>query len=160
MVNFCCVPCCSNNSIRDSALSYFGLPLRNKALLKQWIHSIGRKNLPINANTRVCSHHFCKGGGRQLRPDEVPSLNLPPALGILRPYKEPRRKSPMHRQFVEACSSSSSCHVDDTPQQPSKDVSVQTEESMQQVKKELADLNLKFVELSKELEKKEVKIRG
>ena len=43
MVNFCCVPCCSNNSIRDSNLSYFRLPLRNKALLKQWIHSIGRK---------------------------------------------------------------------------------------------------------------------
>ena len=74
MVNFCCVPCCSNNSIRDSNLSYFRLPLRNKGLLKQWIHSIGRKNLPINANMRVCSQHFYQGGGRQLRPDEVPSL--------------------------------------------------------------------------------------
>ena len=91
-----------------------------------------------------------------MRPDEVPSLNLP-RLGTSRPYKE--RKSPRNRQLVEVCSSTS-CHVDDTPWQPSKDACVQTEESMQQVKKELAELNLKFAEQSKELKKKEVKIRN
>ena len=91
-----------------------------------------------------------------MKPDEVPSLNLP-RLGTSRPYKE--RKSPRNRQLVEVCSSTS-CHVDDTPQQPSRDACVQTEESMQQVKKEPAELNLKFDEQSKELEKKEVKIRN
>ncbi len=53
MVHFCCVPSCSNNSIRDSHLSFFRLPLKDKACLKKWVHVIGRQNLPVNPNTRV-----------------------------------------------------------------------------------------------------------
>ena len=77
MVNFCCVPGCSCNSDRETHLSYFKLPTENKPLLKKWIHAIGRKNLPINSSTRICSLHFVKATGRLLLSDEVPSLNLP-----------------------------------------------------------------------------------
>ena len=40
---------------------FYGLPLKNKKLLKVWIHKIGRKNLPINRNSRVCSDYFIHG---------------------------------------------------------------------------------------------------
>jgi len=49
MVHFCAVPGSSNQSNRDTKLSYLGLP--NKASLKVWIHKIGRKNLPLNSET-------------------------------------------------------------------------------------------------------------
>ena len=60
-----------------------------------WIHKIGRKNLPVNSNTRVCSKHFVDSAGRRLRKDEFPSRNLPilPTLVIM-PVK---RKSPRKR---------------------------------------------------------------
>ena len=48
-----------------------------KTLLKQWIHLIGRKNLPINGNSRVCGKHFNNSHSRALRPDEYPTQNLP-----------------------------------------------------------------------------------
>ena len=54
-VHFCSVPGCSNHSERETSKSYFRLPLRRKKLLKIWMHKIGRKNLPINYSTRVCS---------------------------------------------------------------------------------------------------------
>ena len=57
MVNTCVVPGCSSRSDRDKHLSFYALPLSNKHLLKQWIHVIGEKNLPINPNSRVCSRH-------------------------------------------------------------------------------------------------------
>ena len=37
---------------------------------------IGRKNLPINNSTQVCSRHFVNSNGRKLRPNEIPSVNL------------------------------------------------------------------------------------
>ena len=77
MVHFCAVPGCSNRSNREVNRSYFGLPLHNKVLLKTWIHKIGRENLPINANTRICSDHFVSAAKRKLRPDEYPTLSLP-----------------------------------------------------------------------------------
>ena len=94
MVHCCSVPGCSNRSDRESHLSFFKLPLKNKALLKQWVHRIGRKNLPINPNTRVCSEHFVQAAGRLLQHDEVPSLRLPilstsPRVGK---HRKPPRK--------------------------------------------------------------------
>ena len=74
MVNFCAVPSCSNRSDRDTTVSYHRLPVNKPLLLKQWIHKIGRQNLPILDSTRVCSEH---SKGRKLRPDEFPTLNLP-----------------------------------------------------------------------------------
>ena len=77
MVNYCSVPGCSSRSDRESSLSFHTLPLKNKILLKKWIHRIGRKSLPLKNNTRVCSKHFMNSQGRCLRPDEFPSENLP-----------------------------------------------------------------------------------
>lgn len=77
MVNFCAVPGCSNRSDRDTHVSYHRLPINKPALLKQWIHKIGRENLPILDSTRVCSEHFINSKGRKLRPDEYPTLKLP-----------------------------------------------------------------------------------
>ena len=77
MVNFCAVPGCSNRSDRDKNVSYHRLPINKPGLLKQWIHKIGRENLPILDSTRVCSEHFINSKGRKLRPDEYPTLKLP-----------------------------------------------------------------------------------
>ena len=69
-----------------------------------WIHKIGRKNLPVNSNTRVCSKHFVKSVGRRLRKDEFPSRNLPVLpTSVIVPFK---RKSPRKR----------SEHVEDLPE--------------------------------------------
>ena len=90
MVHFCSVPGCSNHSDRETSRSYFRLPLKRKKLLKIWIHKIGRKNLPINYSTRVCSDHFVNAAGRLLRPDEYPSVNLP-VLSITTSQAKPRK---------------------------------------------------------------------
>ena len=81
--------------MKKPSLSFHRLPLNNKKQLKVWIHKIGRKNLPVNSNTRVCSEHFVNSAGRRLRKDEFPSRNLPilPTSVIL-PVK---RKSPKKR---------------------------------------------------------------
>ena len=77
MVHYCCVPGCSSKSFQESYMSFIGVPLKDKKLLKQWIHAIGRKNLYLNKHTRVCSRHFVNADKRLLRPDEVPTLELP-----------------------------------------------------------------------------------
>ena len=77
MVNTCAVPSCSSRSDRETHLPFHALPLSNKALLKRWVHQIGRTNLPINPSTRVCSRHFKNSHGRKLRCDECPTENLP-----------------------------------------------------------------------------------
>ena len=77
MGRFCCVPGCSNESTKQTSLSYFKLPMKRKDVLRKWVHRIGRKNLPINEETRVCSEHFVNAADRRLRIDEVPSLKLP-----------------------------------------------------------------------------------
>ena len=77
MVHFCYVPGCSNRSSREHHISYFALPLKNKQLLRNWIHKISHKNLPINTSTHICSEYFVNATGRRLRPDEYPSVKLP-----------------------------------------------------------------------------------
>ena len=77
MVNFCVVPGCSSRSNRERHLTFHSLPLSNKCLLKQRIHQLGRKNLPINVCSRVCSRHFKDSLGRRLRSDEYPTKNFP-----------------------------------------------------------------------------------
>ena len=58
MVHHCVVPNHSNNSSSQPDLSFHRLPLKNKSMLKVWVNKIGRKNLPLNGNLRVCSEHF------------------------------------------------------------------------------------------------------
>ena len=54
------------------------------------MHKIGRKSLPINGSTRVCSDHFVNAAGRLLRPDEYPMVNLP-VLHITASQAKPRK---------------------------------------------------------------------
>ena len=77
MPQFCCVPGYSNRLDCETNLSFHRLPLKRKVILKKWIHKIGRKNLPLNDKTHVCSEHFVDSRGWMLRWDEVPSLKLP-----------------------------------------------------------------------------------
>ena len=95
MVNFCAVPGCSNRSDRGTNVSYHRLPINKPALLKQWIHKIGRENLPILDSTRVCSEHFINSKGRKLRPDEYPTLKLP-LLAAQVSVPPPRRELVRH----------------------------------------------------------------
>ena len=57
-MHFCVVPGCNNSSTNRRDLSFHRLPLKNKALLKLWVHKIGRRNLPtvpLTSNlTRSC----------------------------------------------------------------------------------------------------------
>ena len=105
MVHFCAVPGCSNRSNREVDVSYFKLPLNNKPSLKTWIHKIGRKNLLLNANTRICSNHFVSAAKRKLRPDEFPTLGLPVRSHVT--ITKPRRP-PTVRTILEPPSESSS----------------------------------------------------
>ena len=77
MVNFCAVSCCSNHSDQENQLNYYQLLLKNKAVLKQWIHNIGRANLSLKDHILVCSKHFANARGQKLCPDEVSTLKLP-----------------------------------------------------------------------------------
>ena len=65
------MPGCGSRSNR------YHYPLKNKTLLKKWLHQIGRKNVPLNNNSRVCSKHFKQSHKRLLRCDEYPTENLP-----------------------------------------------------------------------------------
>ena len=117
MVHVCVVPGCSNRSDRERNLSFYHLPLKNKKLLRLWIHKIGRKNLPLNNNSRVCSAHFENACRRRLRPDEVPVLNLP--FSTLEVVK---KRSPKKRIVCVEASSSS-----DDDETETKDFGVQVE---------------------------------
>ena len=94
MVHFFCVPGCSNRSDHERQLSYYGLPLKNKKLLKEWIHKIVRKNLRLNSSTRICSEHFLNASGRLLRKSESPSQNFPL---VWKNCPASKRKSPTKR---------------------------------------------------------------
>ena len=132
MVHCCCVPGCSNRSDRERHLSFFTLPLKNKTLLKVWIHRIGRKNLPINRNTRVCSQHFERATKRRLLSDECPTLNLPVLTTSIR---KTERKPPKERPFVERLHDDIIGPVADHP--VFKDASTQTNDSSIQIEEEL-----------------------
>ena len=66
MVHSCSVPDCHNDSVKNPDVSFHRLPLKRKKILKIWINKIGRKNLPLNVNTRVCSDHFVNSVGRRM----------------------------------------------------------------------------------------------
>ena len=77
MVHFCAVPGCSDCSSADALISHYALPLKSKLLKDLGTYKIGRRKLPINANTRICSNHFVNAAGRQLQPDEYPIVSIP-----------------------------------------------------------------------------------
>ena len=45
MMNISVVPGCRSRSDRDHHLSFHLLPLKNKTLLKKWLHQIEQKNV-------------------------------------------------------------------------------------------------------------------
>ena len=111
------------------------MPVKNKSLLKKWIYHIGRKSLPLNPNTRVCSKHFVNAHKRCLRPDEFPTENLP-VLPTQSTRPTPRRvliRKPIHNDD------------DDLQVHLMKDVAVSTEPD------ELHFLQSKVVQLELEL---------
>ena len=116
MVHFCAVPGCSNRYGRNTSVSFYALPLKNKRLLKIWIHKIGRKDLPINASTRICSDHFVNAAGRRLQPDEYPSVNLP-VLSTTVCQPKPRKPPTLRPMAVEP--------IDETTSEESNEVSLQ-----------------------------------
>ena len=95
-----------------------------------WVHKIGRKALPLNENTRVCSEHFENSVNRRLRADEYPTLKLPRlATGAT---VVPKRRSPRHRglgtSFLLGLEEESTTHRDCAPlARNSVDVSCSTE---------------------------------
>ena len=91
--NFCAVTECSSRSDSEFSLSFHTLPLKNKFLLKKWIHQIGHKSLLLNNNTRVYSKHVINSQGHCLRPDDFPSENLPALLTTPTPRRPLIRKS-------------------------------------------------------------------
>ena len=145
MVRVCVVPGCSNRSNRECHLSYHSLPLKNKKLLKIWIHKIGRKNTPINKNSYVCSVHFVDSAGRRLRPDEYPTANLPMLTNSLhiRPRKSPTKR-------IKAVSNDSDSDSDDTIVEK-KSVAVQTSESFVKLKEENLKLQMENAQLLQQL---------
>ena len=137
MVHFCSVPGCSNHSDRETTRSYFRLPLKRKKLLKIWVHKIGRKNLPINCSTRVCSDHFVNAAGRLLRPDEYPSVNLP-VLSITTSQAKPR-KPPAVRVVKPVDASPSTCD-EDSDERSEEEMSIQMIDAEIQVSDDSKDV--------------------
>ncbi len=143
MVHVCVVPGCSNRSDRERNMSYYHLPLKNKKLLKVWVHKIGRKNLPLNSHSRVCSIHFENAQGRLLRLDEYPVARVPfiTTKGC-NPRKSPTKRAAA--QFVEGDDLDS----DDEPLVATKEVEVQTVESsttdILQLQKQIIELKSKL----------------
>ena len=133
-------PGCTNRSDRESYLSYFSLPLTGKPLLKQWIHSIGHKNLPINTNTLVCSIHFVNATGRRLRPDEVATLYMPvlsTSVSLSAPRKPPRNRT---ADDVAPVTIAEDTDPSELCMCVSRDASTQTENSIIATEKELQAL--------------------
>ena len=125
MVNICIVPGCGSRSDRDHDLSFHCLPLTNKPLLKQWLHQIGRKNAPVNQNSRVCSKHFKRSHMRKLRPDEYPTENLP-RLATRATTSAPRR-SLVRRPLQDQNRHDDSNDGDRMEQLPTQEVGVNTD---------------------------------
>ena len=156
MVHFCVVPGCSNKSDQDTHLSFHRLLLKNKSLLKIWIHKIGRKNLPLNDNSRVCSEHF-RGGRRLLVNDEYPTLKLPKlSTQVVLPSKRSPRT---RRRNGETISTQVQCadHISEQVESMLCDNAVCTELAGKEIESLLAqvkELAKTVVDLKKQLSSK------
>ncbi|XP_026699003.1 zinc finger protein 436-like [Athene cunicularia] len=61
MMVYCSALNCQNATsgvYKNSTVSFYGFPLRNKPLLKQWIHNMGRDIGTPSKYQRLCSNHF------------------------------------------------------------------------------------------------------
>ena len=98
--------------MRDYSHTYHCLPLNSQPLMRVWIHKIGRSNLSLKSNTRVCSDHIVNSRGCKLRADEYPTLRLPKLLTSRTSPK--MRKAPTTRSTNKGEQSFhvSECNVD------------------------------------------------
>ena len=153
MVHCCYVPDCSTRSDKETHLSFFTLPLKNKKVLNRWIHVIRRTNLPVNRHTRICSKHFVNANRGRLYPDEVPLLYLPrPSV-----CSRGRRRKPPRDRFVVLDAIADGQMERDTAasQQNYRDAITQTEIN---VAEELDLLRSKVLHLEKRSEEAENKL--
>ena len=70
-----CMAFSCNNDSKDykRGISFFRLPLRNTALLKQWLAKLRLQDPPIKETSRVCSEHFTEDCfERDLKSELVP----------------------------------------------------------------------------------------
>ena len=151
-MHFCVVAGYSNDSVSHPNLSFHRLPLEKKSLLKMWMHKIGRKNLPLNSNSRVCSNHFINSTGcNRLRHDEFPTENLPslPTQVTSKPRKQPKER--FSTSNCDPFGDSDGSVVTNDPGCSSLDTSVNTDitGSDKQLKDEIVKLNneMKFLKL-------------
>ena len=143
MVNTCVVPGCGSRSDRDHQLSFHRLPLKNKTLLRQWLHHIGRKNVPLNNNSRICSRHFKNSYKRKLQSDEYPTENLPKlATRVSKPT--PRR--PLVRTPLKVDTRKEDCDVE----RKSQDIGINTTGPVEE-KKKIEELEGKIATLEREI---------
>ena len=109
MVHCCCIPGCSDS---ERHLSFFGLPLKNKAILKLWIHRIGQKVASQSQYMRNCSEYFEGATKRWLLSDEYHSLRLSIlATSVMRI----QRNLPKEHTFAELLWADNSVNVMDDP---------------------------------------------
>lgn len=54
---YCCVPFCKMSSRFNSVISFHSFPLDDE-IRKKWLLNVGREDLNVSPNTRVCSRHF------------------------------------------------------------------------------------------------------
>ena len=59
----CCVPHYSGTYIRERHLSFLAFSLKNKTILKRWVHVTIRTTFPLNRHPRICSKHFVNAEG-------------------------------------------------------------------------------------------------
>ncbi|PFX25192.1 THAP domain-containing protein 1 [Stylophora pistillata] len=83
MPHFCCAGECKNSSDKRPDISFHGLPLDNKALLKTWIAKMRRNPnyFNVNKHVKICSKHFSPedfinpdAKKRRLKRNAVPSI--------------------------------------------------------------------------------------
>ena len=60
----CCVPLCTNHSIKNGKLSFYRIP-KDESLRKKYTRLIRNKTLKLeSSHTRICSAHF-EGGKKK-----------------------------------------------------------------------------------------------
>jgi len=116
--------------------------MKNKVLLKVWIHKIGRKNLPLNSNTQVCSDHFLASGQR-LCPNERPQRNLL-VISMQITIQKPRK--PLKVRIILGPSANSSDSGSSKENVEQVDAETQMNDNSQTVIKELQERIMRLEE--------------
>ena len=74
----CCVPHCTNNSLKNSGISFHKIP-KDEVLRKKWVKLLKTKGLrDIGPNYRVCSSRF--PGGKKTYLNNIPTELATPTL--------------------------------------------------------------------------------